>query len=65
MKNDWVHGLRLVESALIAALFLAFFGIVAWRNRNNKFLFFCGLTVLAMFALIYVAVFVLALRRPQ
>jgi hypothetical protein len=63
MKNDWAHWLRLVESALVAALFSAFFGIVAWRNRSNKFLFYGWLSVLAVFALIYVAVFVLALRR--
>jgi hypothetical protein len=63
MKSNWVHLLRLAESVLLAALFMAFFGIVAWRNRRNKFLFYGWLSVLAAFALIYVAVFVLALRQ--
>ena len=63
MNNNWAHWLRLAESVLLAALFMAFFGIVAWRNRRNNFLFYGWLSVLAVFALIYVAVFVLALRR--
>jgi len=53
----------LAESVLVAVLFMAFFGIVAWRNRRNKFLFYGWLSMLAAFALIYVAVFVLALRQ--
>ena len=63
MNNNWAHWLRLAESVLLAALFMAFFGIVAWRNRTNKFLFYGWLSVLVVFALIYVAVFVLALRQ--
>jgi hypothetical protein len=65
MKNDWVRWLYSAEAALIAALFLAFCGTVAWRNRNNKFLFIGWLSVLAVSALIYAAVFVLALRLPK
>ena len=53
------------ETVLIAALYLSFFGIVTWRNRRNKFLFFAGLSVLVTSTLLYLSVLALELKASR
>ena len=65
MRNDWVHWLMYGRFILIATLFFAFCGIVAWRNRRNRFLFFGWISVLIVFILIDILVFALSLRMAK
>ena len=46
-----------LASCAISALWLAFFGKIAWRNRRNRFLFFGWTGVLIVFILVYVMIF--------
>jgi len=65
MTNAWIHWVTSIEGALLTALFLAFLGAVAWRNRHNKFLFIGWLSVLAVFVLSYATLLLLGLRTSE
>jgi Na+/melibiose symporter-like transporter len=64
MRPSWVRWINSGEAAVVAALYLSFFGILTHRNRRNKFLFFAGLTVLVGFTLLYLCAFRVALTTP-
>jgi hypothetical protein len=53
MASDWSDGLTLMTFIGVATLFVSFFGRVAWGHRQNRFSFFCWVTVLVVFMLIY------------
>jgi hypothetical protein len=57
--------LALVPACASAALFLAFCGKVAWRNRRNQFLFFGWLGVLVVFILMDFVVYSLYLTSGK
>jgi hypothetical protein len=62
MRHDWIlHG----KFILVATLFLAFWGVVAWRNGPNGFLFFSWLSVLIVFVSIDIMVFAETLRLAK
>jgi len=52
----------LVTSCAFSALYLAFYGKIVWRNQRNRFLFFGWSSVLVVFILIYVMLFVEYIR---
>jgi hypothetical protein len=65
MRPSWVRWMTAGETILLAALYLSFFGIVTWRNRRNKFLFFAELSVLVTSTLLYLSVLVFELKAPR